>query len=149
MDYFVQAQGGQFVVNCKRFLVSGWNQCAPLPAPLAPPAASAAAPCQHVQASPACPELLLLQVHRRWEMVEAAAGGLELFGASLPPNTTGPALWRQMLDRAVANQFTVVRGWAHTVTPQYALQVWRWRCSGAGWSRGGAALRATAESAAL
>lgn len=24
-----------------------------------------------------------------WELLEAAAGGLELFGASLPPNTTG------------------------------------------------------------
>jgi mannan endo-1,4-beta-mannosidase len=55
--------------------------------------------------------------------VEAAAGALELFGASLPPNTTGPALVRDMLDRAVANQFTVMRAWAHSVDPQYALQV--------------------------
>lgn len=55
-------------------------------------------------------------------MVEAAAGGLELFGASLPPNTTGPALIRGLLDRAAATGFNVVRGWAHTVTAQYALQ---------------------------
>lgn len=55
-------------------------------------------------------------------MVEAAAGGLELFGASLPANTTGPALIRRLLDRAVANQLNVVRGWAHTVTDRYALQ---------------------------
>jgi hypothetical protein len=71
-----------------------------------------------------------------WEMVEAAAGGLELFGASLPPNTTGPALVRHMFDRAVANKFNVVRAWAHTVSPQYALQASRatvprlWDCRG-------------------
>jgi hypothetical protein len=28
----------------------------------------------------------------QWETVEAAAGALQLFGASLPPNTTGPAV---------------------------------------------------------
>ncbi len=84
IDYFVQVLDGQFSVNCKRFLVAGWNQ---------------------------------------WESNEAAAGALELFGASLPPNTTGPALIRQLLDRAVANQFNVVRAWAHSVTAQYALQV--------------------------
>lgn len=59
----------------------------------------------------------------RWEMVEAGAGALELFGASLPANTSGPALVRRVLDRAAANGFTVLRTWAHTVTAQYALQV--------------------------
>ncbi len=59
----------------------------------------------------------------RWEIVEAGAGALELFGASLPANTTGPALVRRVLDRAAANGFTVLRTWAHTVTAQYALQV--------------------------
>lgn len=28
MDYFVQAQGGRFVVNCKPFYASGFNQWA-------------------------------------------------------------------------------------------------------------------------
>ena len=56
-------------------------------------------------------------------MVEAGAGALELFGASLPANTSGPALVRRVLDRAAANGFTVLRTWAHTVTAQYALQV--------------------------
>jgi hypothetical protein len=27
-----------------------------------------------------------------WESMEGAAGALELYGASLPPNTTGPAV---------------------------------------------------------
>jgi mannan endo-1,4-beta-mannosidase len=51
MDYFVEVQGTDFVVNCKKFMLSGWNQ---------------------------------------WETVEAAAGALALFGASLPENVTGP-----------------------------------------------------------
>lgn len=59
----------------------------------------------------------------QWETVEAAAGALELFGASLPPDTTGPALVRRLLDRAVANGFSVVRAWATAVSPQYALEV--------------------------
>ena len=50
-DHFVQVVGGEFVVGCKKFYVSGWNQ---------------------------------------WEVVEAAAGALELFGASLPEGKTGP-----------------------------------------------------------
>jgi hypothetical protein len=83
LDHFVKVEGSSFVVDCRRFFVSGWNM---------------------------------------WELVEAAAGGLELFGASLPPNTTGPALVRRLLDRAVANKFNVLRAWAHTVSPQYALQ---------------------------
>ncbi len=86
MDYYVAVSNGQFVVNCKTFYVSGWNQ---------------------------------------WETVEAAAGALQLYGASLPPNTTGPALVRQLLDRAVANGFTVMRAWATAVSPQYALEVGR------------------------
>lgn len=69
-------------------------------------------------------------------MVEAAAGALELFGASLPGNTTGPALVRHLLDRAAANGFTVVRAWAHAVSPQYALQVRWWGSGGGGWSNG-------------
>ena len=54
--------------------------------------------------------------------MEAAAGGLELLGASLPANTTGPAMIRGLLDRAAANGFTVVRAWVSPVTAQYALQ---------------------------
>ena len=68
--------------------------------------------------------LLLTVRHRwnQWEAVEAASGALELFGASLPPDTTGPQLLRQQLDRAVANGFSVVRAWVSPVTAQYALQ---------------------------
>ena len=71
-------------------------------------------------------------------MVEAGAGALELFGASLPANTTGPALVRRVLDRAAANKFTVLRTWAHTVTAQYALQVGS--LLQAGWQRVGVSL---------
>ncbi|KAL4859907.1 Mannan endo-1 [Chlorella vulgaris] len=71
LDHFVKVEGSSFVVDCRRFFVSGWNM---------------------------------------WELVEAAAGGLELFGASLPPNTTGPALVRRLLDRAVANKFNTAPG---------------------------------------
>ncbi|KAI3438631.1 hypothetical protein D9Q98_001053 [Chlorella vulgaris] len=71
LDHFVKVEGSSFVVDCRRFFVSGWNM---------------------------------------WELVEAAAGGLELFGASLPPNTTGPALVRRLMDRAVANKFNTAPG---------------------------------------
>jgi mannan endo-1,4-beta-mannosidase len=70
---------------------------------------------------PSCKRFLVTGWNQ-WEMVEAGAGALELFGASLPANTTGPALVRRVLDRAAANGFTVLRTWAHTVTAQYALQ---------------------------
>lgn len=51
MDEFVRVQGTQFVVGCRTWYASGWNQ---------------------------------------WEAMEAGAGALELFGASLPNKTTGP-----------------------------------------------------------
>lgn len=53
---FVQIADGDFVVGCKKFFVSGWNQ---------------------------------------WEVVEAAAGALELFGATLPEEKTGPQVPHQ------------------------------------------------------
>lgn len=73
-------------------------------------------------------KVLYLSGWNQWEAVEAGAGALELFGASMPPNTTSPALMRRLLDRAVANGFNLVRAWAHSVTAQYALQV-----GGSGW----------------
>lgn len=55
--------------------------------------------------------------------MEASAGALELYGASLPDNTTGPAMIRGLLDDAAASGLNVVRAWAHTVSPPYALEV--------------------------
>ena len=57
-----------------------------------------------------------------WEAMEAAAGALELFGASLPENTTGPALIRNVMERAQHHGLNVVRIWAHPVSAPYALQ---------------------------
>ncbi|KAL4519468.1 hypothetical protein Ndes2526A_g01925 [Nannochloris sp. 'desiccata'] len=59
--------------------------------------------------------------YNQWETMEAAAGALELYGASLPDNTTGPALVRQLLDRAQFHGLNVLRTWAHPVSPPYAL----------------------------
>jgi len=56
-----------------------------------------------------------------WEAMEAAAGVLELYGASLPANTTGPSLIRSQFERAQAHGLNVMRTWAHPVTAQYAL----------------------------
>jgi mannan endo-1,4-beta-mannosidase len=53
--------------------------------------------------------------------MEAAAGALELYGASLPDNTTGPALVRSLLDRAQLHGLNVLRAWAAPVSPPYAL----------------------------
>ncbi|RMZ57555.1 hypothetical protein APUTEX25_001755 [Auxenochlorella protothecoides] len=83
MDEFVRVRGTQFVVGCKTWYASGWNQ---------------------------------------WEAMEAGAGALELFGASLPNKTTGPQLVRDVLDRAQAKGVNVVRAWAQAVTPNYALE---------------------------
>lgn len=58
-----------------------------------------------------------------WELVESAAGALQLFGASLPDSITGPELVRKLLDRAAENKLNVLRTWAHTVSPQYALEL--------------------------
>ncbi|GAB4816952.1 hypothetical protein N2152v2_003998 [Parachlorella kessleri] len=82
-DHFVQVVGGEFVVGCQKFYISGWNQ---------------------------------------WEVVEAAAGALELFGASLPEGKTGPQLIRSLMDKAVQHGLTVMRAWAHPVTAQYAME---------------------------
>lgn len=57
-----------------------------------------------------------------WETIEAASGALELFGASLPPNTTGPAMIRELLDAAQRQGLNVFRAWAHPVSPPYALE---------------------------
>lgn len=57
----------------------------------------------------------------QWEAMEAAAGALELYGAAMPPNTTGPALVRLLLDRAQGAGLNVMRTWAHPVTQQYAM----------------------------
>lgn len=57
-----------------------------------------------------------------WEMVEAAAGAPYLSGASLPENTTGPALVRAMLDQGVAAGLNVLRAFAFAVNPQYSVQ---------------------------
>lgn len=53
--------------------------------------------------------------------MEAAGGAFELYGASLPDNTTGPALVRNILDKAQAHGLDVLRTWAHPVSAPYAL----------------------------
>ena len=53
--------------------------------------------------------------------MEASGGALELFGAALPENTTGPALVRQILDKAQSHGLNVLRTWAHPMTAPYAL----------------------------
>ncbi|KDD76401.1 hypothetical protein H632_c239p0, partial [Helicosporidium sp. ATCC 50920] len=57
-----------------------------------------------------------------WELMEAAAGALELFGASLPLKSTGPQLVRDVLDAAVSAGHNVIRVWAHPVSEQYAME---------------------------
>ena len=59
----------------------------------------------------------------QWEAMEAAAGVLELYGASLPSNMTGPGLVRSLLDKAQEYGLNVLRTWAHPVSPAYALMI--------------------------
>ena len=57
----------------------------------------------------------------QWETMEAAAGALELHGASLPQGVTGPAMVRQILDKAKQQGLNVLRTWGHPVSKEYAL----------------------------
>jgi mannan endo-1,4-beta-mannosidase len=96
------------------------------PAPLPPPPAKSIDHFVRVVSGrfvvgPDCAELFVSGTNQ-WELMEAAGGALQLFGASLPDNTTGPALVRALLDRAAAAGMNVVRAWAHPVSAQYALQ---------------------------
>ncbi|PRW59651.1 nitrilase 2 isoform A [Chlorella sorokiniana] len=67
-------------------------------------------------------ERFLLAGWNQWEVVEAAAGAPALSGASIPVNMTGPELVRDLLQKGKANGFNVMRTWAHTVNPQFAMQ---------------------------
>lgn len=58
----------------------------------------------------------------QWEVVDAAAGGPKLSGATIPTNQTGPTLIRSMLDAGVASGFNTMRFWGYAVNPQYTLQ---------------------------
>lgn len=51
--------------------------------------------------------------------MEAGSGGPVLTGSQLPAGLSGPALVVKLLDEAVANGFTVIRAWAHGVSPRY------------------------------
>jgi mannan endo-1,4-beta-mannosidase len=64
---------------------------------------------------------LYLSGWNMWESMEAAAGALHLFGASLPEGSSGPALIRTKLDRAKAKGLSLLRTWAHPVSERYAL----------------------------
>jgi len=68
------------------------------------------------------PRPLYLAGFNSWELMESGAGALSLYGASLPDKTTGPQLVRTVLDRAAANSMNLIRTWAHTVSPKYALE---------------------------
>lgn len=58
----------------------------------------------------------------QWEVVEAAAGAPSLSGASIPIGMTGPQLVRTLLQEGAKVGFNVMRTWAQSVDPQYALQ---------------------------
>lgn len=58
----------------------------------------------------------------QWEVVDAAAGGPKLSGATIPTNQTGPTLIRSMLDNGVASGFNTMRFWGYAINPQYTLQ---------------------------
>ncbi|CAD7701855.1 unnamed protein product [Ostreobium quekettii] len=67
-------------------------------------------------------EQFLVAGWNQWEVIEAAAGAPELIGASLPPGESGPRMLQDMLDLAVEHGFNLMRAWAHSVSPQFALQ---------------------------
>jgi mannan endo-1,4-beta-mannosidase len=69
---------------------------------------------------PKC-KLMYVSGWNQWETVEAAAGVLRLYGASLPPKTSGQQLIRSQLATAAANGFNVIRAWANPVSLEYAL----------------------------
>lgn len=55
-----------------------------------------------------------------WEVLEAGAGVPYLTGSQLPPGMANTEALLDIMDAAVRNNFTVLRIWAHGVTPQYA-----------------------------
>ncbi|KAL4425642.1 hypothetical protein ABPG75_009658 [Micractinium tetrahymenae] len=59
----------------------------------------------------------------QWEVMEAAAGAPRLVGSVLPPGQAGPAMVRTLLDTAAQSGLTVVRAWAHGVSPSYPVQL--------------------------
>ncbi|KAL4437982.1 hypothetical protein ABPG77_004203 [Micractinium sp. CCAP 211/92] len=59
----------------------------------------------------------------QWEVMEAAAGAPRLVGSVLPPGQTGPEMVRALLDTAAQSGLTVVRAWAHGVSPSYPVQL--------------------------
>jgi mannan endo-1,4-beta-mannosidase len=63
---------------------------------------------------PEC-SLMYISGWNQWETVEAAAGVLRLYGASLPPNITGQELIKRKLKTAKEVGFNVVRAWANPV----------------------------------
>ena len=69
---------------------------------------------------PEC-SLMYISGWNQWETVEAAAGVLRLYGASLPPNITGQELIKRKLQTAKEVGFNVVRAWANPVSLDYTL----------------------------
>ncbi|GMH40074.1 hypothetical protein BSKO_07978 [Bryopsis sp. KO-2023] len=58
----------------------------------------------------------------QWEVCEASAGAPELIAATIAPGKTGPQMVREMLDMGQDAGFHAMRAWAHTVSPDFALQ---------------------------
>ncbi|DBA99225.1 hypothetical protein WJX82_007713 [Trebouxia sp. C0006] len=58
----------------------------------------------------------------QWEWLESGAGAPVLVAASLPPNRTGPWLIRDVMSKGEAAGLNVIRAWATSASPYYALQ---------------------------
>jgi len=97
---------------------------APLVRPEARPSPSAASPSSVIRIDPATLNFVdgcstfYPSGFNIWEAVEMGFGARNLWAASLPAGTTGPALLRDVLDSAAAAKFNVMRILSHGVNKE-------------------------------